>query len=257
MGFFSKKSTTKPPSPPKTQDSVKRGQKSKLLSTQRYLAFSGVHDDTLILKNGGIRAVLSVSAININLKSEEEQNAIIYSFQGFLNALEFPVQILAQSRKLDIDLYVENLKTKQKGQQNELLKRQMLEYIEYVQKLVEFADIMEKRFYVVIPVDPQRAEKKSLWGKFFDKINPDETLRDVIMRKQEFEVLKKTLDERVNIVQTGLENCRLSTKKLSTEAIIELFYQTYNPEQARNQRLDHMSEIMGGQPPEEALVEEK
>lgn len=238
------------------KETVKNGQKSKLLSTQRYLAFAGVHDDTLVLQNGGIRAVLNVSSLNLNLKSEEEQNAILYSYQSFLNALEFPVQILVQSRKLDIDTYLNGLKRRRNEQQNKLLQAQMEEYIEYIAKLVEYADIMEKRFYVVIPVNPQRSEKKSLIKQFKGKISPDETLTDIIQRKQEFAELKKTLDERVNIVQTGLENCGLKTRKLSTEEIIQLFYQTYNPELARMQRMEQMEDIMGGDIPEEKLQTE-
>jgi len=156
------------------KETVRTKQKQKLLSTQRYLDFAGVHDDTLILKNGGIRAILEVSSINFNLKSEDEQNAIIYSYQRFLNALNFPTQILVKSKKLDIDLYLENLKEKQRHQQNELLKRQMEEYIEYIAKLVEYADIMEKKFYVVIPQNPPRAEKKTFMQSFWQKIHPDD-----------------------------------------------------------------------------------
>lgn len=241
----------------KDKETVKKGQKSKLLSTQRYLSFAGVHDDTLVLKNGGLRAVLHVSSINLNLKSEEEQNAILYSYQSFLNALEFPVQILVQSRKLDIATYLNGLKHRRNEQQNKLLQAQMEEYIEYVSKLVEYADIMEKKFYAVIPMNPTRAEKKSLFSQFKAKINPDETLTDIIQRKQEFSALKKTLDERINVVQTGLENCGLATRKMSTEEIIQLFYQTYNPELARMQRMDHTEDIMGGAIPEEKLIEKE
>lgn len=239
----------------KEKDTVRSKQKQKLLSVQRYLDFAAVHDDTLILKNGGLRAVLEVSSINFNLKSEEEQNAIIYSYQRYLNALNFPVQILIKSRKLDIDLYLENLKDKMRHQQNELLKRQMAEYIEYISKLVEYADIMEKKFYVVIPQNPPRAEKKGFLQSFWEKIHPDDKVEDIIRRRQEFKTLKTGLDERINVVTTGLENCGLSVKKLDTQKVIELFYQSYNPQLAREEKLAAVHDYAMEKNPEDNLVE--
>ncbi len=239
----------------KEKDTVRSKQKQKLLSTQRYLDFAAVHDDTLVLKNGGLRAVLEVSSINFNLKSEEEQNAIIYSYQRYLNALNFPVQILIKSRKLDIDLYLENLKDKMRHQQNELLKRQMSEYVEYISKLVEYADIMEKKFYVVIPQNPPRAEKKGFLQSFWEKIHPDDKVEDIIRRRQEFKTLKTGLDERINVVTTGLENCGLSIKKLDTQKVIELFYQSYNPQLAREEKLAPVRDYAMEKNPEDNLVD--
>ena len=239
----------------KDKESVRTKAKMKLLSTQRYLEFSGVHDDTLLLKNGGIRAVLEVSSVNFNLKSEEEQNAIIYSYQRYLNALNFPVQILIKSRKLDIDLYLENLKEKMRHQQNELLKRQMAEYIEYIAKLVEYADIMAKKFFVIVPQNPPRAEKKGFLKSFWEKIHPDDKVEDIIRRRKEFKNLKNGLDERVNVVTTGLENCGLNVTKLDTQKTIELFYQSYNPQLAREEKLAPMDSYAMDKNPEDNLVE--
>ena len=241
--------------PKNEKDTVRSKQKQKLLSVQRYLDFAGVHDDTLILKNGGIRAVLEVSSVNFNLKSDEEQNAIIYSYQRFLNALNFPTQILIKSRKLDIDLYLENLKEKLRHQQNELLKRQMTEYIEYISKLVEYADIMEKKFYVVIPQNPPRAEKKTFLQSFWEKIHPDDKVEDIIRRHQEFKTLKTGLDERINVVTTGLENCGLRVTRLKTQGVIELFYQSYNPQLAREEKLAHVDAYAMEKNPEDNLVD--
>lgn len=224
------------------KNTVRNKTKSKVLSTQRYLQFAGVHDDTLILKNGGLRSVLEVGSVNFNLKSETEQEAIIVSYQRFLNALNFPVQILIKSRKLDIDRYLDSLRGKMHKQTNQLLKKQMAEYIEYVGKLVEYADIMEKKFFIVIPQNPLRAEKKSNWSKFLDKITPDDKAVDILQRRQEFKRLKHDLEERVNITTTGLENCGLQVTPLSTAQIIELFYQSYNPQLARTEKLEDMTQ---------------
>lgn len=240
------------------KDTVKNAKKRKLLSTQRYLEFAGVHDDTLILKNGGIRAILEVSSVNFNLKSDEEQNSIIYSYQRFLNALNFPVQILMRSRKLDIDHYLDDLKEKMRHQQNELLKNQMGEYIEYISKLVEYADIMEKRFFVIVPQNPSRAEKVSIFTSFLEKISPDDTVLKVIQRRKEFKGLKKGLDESVSVVKTGLENCGLNVTRLNTEKIIELFYQCYNPQLSRTQKMKPMNEMaVSGNPEDDLVVDEK
>lgn len=119
-----------------------------------------------------MRAILQVSSINFNLKSEQEQNAIIYAYQGFLNTIDFPIQILVRSRKLDIDQYLDNLNEKREKQTNMLLQRQTFEYMEYIKKLVEYADIMEKNFYVIIPIDPFRTQNMTMFQKFWEYLNP-------------------------------------------------------------------------------------
>jgi hypothetical protein len=239
------------------KETVKKGKTYKKLSTQRYLNFSSAHDDTLVLKDGGLRAILEIGSVNFNLKSEDEQNSIIYGYQKFLNALNFPVQILMKSRKLDIDQYISSLKVQLKKHTNPLLKKQMIEYIEYIKKLVEYADIMDKKFYVIIPVNPPRAEKQTVLASFLKKIKPDDQLLDIIKRKKEFKTLKKELDDRVNIVQTSLENCGLSINRLNTEKIIELFYQYYNPEMAREQKMTDIENLAVNGNVEDNLVEEE
>jgi hypothetical protein len=236
------------------KETVKNGKKNAFLSTQRYLQFASTHDDVLVLKNGGLRAIIEVSSINFNLKSEDEQNAIIHSYQRFLNSLNFPTQILIKSRKLDIDKYLENLKIKKNEIENPLLKNQMGEYIEYISKLVEFTDIMEKKFYVIVPTNPMRAEKVSTISNFMAYIKPDDTVLEIITRRKEFKTLKKDLDNRVNIVKTALENCGLNVTQLSTQKIIEIFYRSYNPQLSRNQKLSPVEGLALSDPPEKNLV---
>ncbi|MFN7088913.1 MAG: hypothetical protein ACK4NX_03830, partial [Candidatus Paceibacteria bacterium] len=108
---------------------------------------------TVVMKDGTLRAVLLVSSINFALKSEEEQNAIIQAYIQFLNSIDHPLQIVVQSRKLDIDRYLDHLKELEKAHTNELLKMQMADYRQFVQELLEMAEIMTKRFYIVIPYD--------------------------------------------------------------------------------------------------------
>lgn len=236
------------------QSSVRQGSQNQLVSTQRYLQFSEVHDDTLVLKNGGLRAILEIQSVNFNLKSSAEQEALISSYQGFLNALNFPVQIQIRSRKLDIDAYIADLKTRQGKIQNDLLREQMVGYTDFIQRLVEYSDIMEKKFFVIVPLDPIRAQKHSVWTSFLDYIQPEDTVANIMTRKREFKNLKKELDARVNTVKTALENCGLGVTPLKTEQIIQIFYQAYNPDLARTQKFSDAKKMSIGESPADNLI---
>lgn len=226
-----------------TKESVKSAKKDKHLSTQLYLKVTEVRDDTAILKNGGLRAVLKSSSINLNLKSEQEQNAVIYSYQNFLNSLEFPIQIVVRSKKLDLEHYIEKLKKIGVKQGNSLLQKQTFEYIEYVSRLVEYADIMEKQFYVVIPQDPFGEERRGFLKSFFEMIFPGDNVAKIQKRHAQFAELKKRLNQRVNTVTAGLESCGLRVDLLNTQELIELFYETYNPMISRSQRYEPEQEL--------------
>lgn len=228
---------------PTPKDSVKGDKKNKKLSTQLYLKVAEVRDDVAVLKNGGLRAVLKTSSINLNLKSEQEQNAVIYSYQNFLNSLEFPIQIVVRSKKLDLEQYIEKLKKIGVKQSNPLLQKQTFEYIEYVSRLVEYADIMEKQFYVVIPQDPIGEERRGFLKSFFESIFPGDDVAKIKKRHSQFEELKKRITQRVNTVRAGLESCGLRVDPLTTQELIELFYETYNPLTSRSQRFEPNTEL--------------
>lgn len=207
-------------------------------STLRYLQIAEIHDDTVILKDGTLRAIIEVTSINFSLKSEEEQNSIIFSYQHFLNSLEFPVQIYIRSKKLDLDDYISQLGETAAKQTNPLLKNQTLEYIQFVSKLIEFADIMEKKFYVIVPYENAKdSVKKNMFQLFMDSINPDDSILKYKSRLREFGDLKKNLSQRVSVIQGSLENCGLQTKVLDTKELIQLFYSIYNPLTSMNQKL--------------------
>jgi len=224
-------------------ETVKSIKRNKSASTQKYLRFSEIHDDLLVLKNGGVRAILKTSSINFNLKSEEEQNGIIYGYQGFLNSLEFPIQILVKSKKLDVDNYIDKIKSAGEKQTNELLQKQTYEYAEYIEKLVEYADIMQKEFYIVVPYNPYRAEKLNIFQKFFQRLNPSDTITEKKRRGGEFEEMSKGVAQRINIVKSGLESCGLKVDQLTTKEIIELLYNCYNPIISRNEKIGDMEEM--------------
>lgn len=200
-----------------------------------------IRDNTVVLKNGGLRAVLKVSSLNFNLKSEEEQNAIIYSYQAFLNTLEFPIQIVVRSRKLDLDNYIEKLKGIAEKQTNTLLQKQTYDYADYIRRLIEYADIMEKEFYVAVPMNPARAIKQNFIEQFWEHMHPADSILSITRRHKEFEELKKNLMQRTSVIISGLENCGLKVSQLSTSELIALFYQIYNPITARNEKIEDTS----------------
>lgn len=216
---------------------VRQKKTSPHAATQVHLPIAEIKEGVVVLKNGGVRGVLQTSSVNFNLKSENEQNSIIYGFQGFLNTLDFPLQIVIRSKKLDVDGYLDSLGEIYEKQENPLLKKQTFEYIEYIRKLVEYADIMEKKFFVIVPYDPIRARDPGMWQSFMRSISPADSLEAIRLRHREFDSLKKGLETRINLVKAGLEGCNLRVERLETKELVELFFQIYNPDTARNQKI--------------------
>jgi len=142
------------------------------ISTQQFLDIAEIRDNTVVMRDGTLRAVILASSINFALKSEDEQNAIISAYVGFLNTLYFPLQIIIQSRELNIEDYINDLKQKEKEQTNELLKIQTSEYIQYIQELISLGKIMNKYFYVTVPYDPLSDKRKSFLKNLFDVFKP-------------------------------------------------------------------------------------
>lgn len=218
--------------------SVKNKKSGVKKSTQAHLPIGEIRNNCVVLKNGGIRAVIKTSTINFNLKSEDEQEATIEAYKGFLNTLDFPIQIVVQSRKVDLDSYFEILKEREKEIYNPLLKNQTHDYREYLEKLVKVADIMEKEFFVVIPADPKRMEiKKNPFSQFFANMAPQDSLEKVKNRYNEFKSLSAILKNRVSMAEAGLERCGLRTAQLTTKQLINLYYKSYNPNLSQSTKI--------------------
>ncbi len=196
-------------------------------STQKFVEIQDIKDDIVILKNGGLRAVCIASSINFELKGSEEQQALIGRFQGFLNSLDFPLQILVNSRKLDIEPYLENLKKLAKTQQNELLRAQITEYIEFIRKFVEMTDIMNKSFYLIVPYNPAGAKEEKLLDKIKYIVKPQKTTQKMTPEKSK--EYKEQLMQRVVHITGGLIGLEIKTTLLNTKQLIRLFYEFYNP----------------------------
>lgn len=210
------------------------------VSTQQYLDIAEIKDDVVVMRDGTLRAVLLVSSINFALKSEDEQEAIVSSYVGFLNNISFPVQIVIQSRKLNIEAYLEELKQKEKEQMNELLKIQTKEYIQYIQELVSMGDIMSKSFYVVIPYNPLSDKHKGFFSSVSEVFKPATLVR---MKGKRFDRYKGELTRRVESIMGGLGSAGLKTAQLDTQGLIELYYNTYNPITSENEKLTEMKNL--------------
>ncbi len=196
-------------------------------STQRYLDIAEIRDDTIVLRDGGVRAVLMVSSINFALKSQEEQESIVYGYQSFLNSIDFPIQVVIQSRILNIRPYLDSLKEREKVQLNELLRIQTQQYRQYIEQLIHISNIMNKSFYVIVPFHPLESKEETFFSRLGKVFSPTKI---IAQSRREFEERRRQLDERVQRVQVGLNTLGLKSLLLNTQDLIELVYDTYNPE---------------------------
>lgn len=179
-------------------------------TTQSFLRLSEIKNDVVVTDDGSLRAILAVSSTNFDLKSQEEQNSIIFNFQRFLNSLEFSVQILMQSRKMEISGYLDKLKRLAEKQTNELLRVQTGEYIDFISRLIENASIMNKNFYVIVPLGesifPQAAG-------FFSKLFGGKS-KEISQRMENFEKAKEKLEVRVTAVMANLSGIGIRAERL-------------------------------------------
>ncbi|MFH1632030.1 MAG: hypothetical protein ABIA47_03380 [bacterium] len=195
--------------------------------TQRFLDIAEIREDVVVLKDGTLRSVIMASSINFALKSVDEQQAMIQSYMQFLNGLEYSIQIVIQSRKMDIDSYIAALSEQEGKIENELLKAQIRDYRTFISELVELGEIMQKRFYVVVPYDPSTDKNKNFWGKLSEAITPAAVVK---LSEKKFKEHRDALMQRVNIIQGGLTGMGLQSATLDTQGLIELYYTVYNPE---------------------------
>lgn len=223
---------TRPPGPRKAGKGT--------LSTQQYLEIAEVRDGVLIMKDGTIRAVVLVSSMNFSLKSDDEQQAIIQGYISFLNTLDFPLQIVIQSRKLDISGYLNDLAEREKRQTNDLLRMQMADYRQFVGELVDLGEIMTKKFYVVVPYNPAADVKQGYFKQLAAVFSPSTAIH---LKQEQFLELKHNLDQRVSNTMGGLIGMGLSAVQLDTQSLIELFYIAYNPDTAPQQKMVGLEEL--------------
>ncbi len=181
-------------------------------SSQDFVPINDIKEGVVVLKSGEYRAVLIASSINLALKSEDEQLATISGFQSFLNSLDFNIEVYVQSRRFDIDPYIETLNQSLTKTDNDLLRVQITEYIEFIKRFVGEHNIMTKRFFVIVPYLP------SILSEINNK-------SDLFFRNRE------QLSERVSIVAQGLSRIGIKSSQLNDTELAEMYYNIFNPGQ--------------------------
>jgi hypothetical protein len=190
-------------------------------ASQNFVPIKTIRDGILEVEGGEYRAILMTNSLNLSLKSEDEQFAVISQFQNFLNSLDFPIQVFVKSRRMNLEPYLELLKGRIGEVKEELLKLQILEYIEYIKSFSEERNIMTKYFFVVVPYVPAIVNlKDGLFGGKKDNFQE---------QAKSFKEIERQMDERVSVVTGGLSRCGLKVSRLSTEDSIELFHGLFNP----------------------------
>ncbi len=204
-------------------------------STQAFLPIKEIRSNIVILKNGTMRTVIMVKASGFDLKSGNEQEAIISSFEGFINSLTFPVQILMRSKKVNLKPYLEMLTKRSQTEENDLLASQIEDYIDFVNVLTENYNIMSKTFYVVVPHNPGGFKKISFWGSLFGSSKTNAS--------GGFEQNKVAVLEKTDLTVNELQNVGLRAVQLNTQELIELFYAIYNPSASQGEKITNLADL--------------
>lgn len=196
------------------------------VATQQFVPIDRVRDGIIVLKNGELRSILLTSSLNLSLKSEDEQQAILIQFQNLLNSLDFPIQFFIQSRRLNIKPYLDLLQARSGEVKEDLLKIQIHEYMSFITKFTEQSNIMTKHFFIVIPYLPagvsSDGKKSSMLSFGLGQAHPGS-------EQASFDSARIQLEQRVSTVMQGLTRFGLRAQKLGTEEVVELFYKLFNP----------------------------
>jgi hypothetical protein len=221
--------------------------KSNPNSTQNSLQIAEIRDGIVIMNDGSYRSVVMVKSINFDLMSPQEREAVEYSYQGFLNSLYFPVQIFIRSQKVDLRPYIERLDKIRSEHDNMLLALLMEDYIGFIADLSMQTNIMDKRFYVVIPYFPVADITKALTQSknFFSGLKAMFSNKEqhVVINEAELNHAKDELRNRVQSVLAGLQQSSIQGLPLDTQELIELYYDTYNPDTATRQQLKNFNNL--------------
>lgn len=234
--------------PPGVQAPAATAPKANPNSTQNSLQMAEVRDGIVIMNDGSFRSVIMVKSINFDLMSPQEREAVEYSYQGFLNSLYFPIQINVRSQKVDLEPYIEKLDKIRTEHDNMLLAVLMEDYINFMDQLSRQTNIMDKKFYVVVPFFPSADLQKTLDASkgllsglktmFGNKPEQQVTINEADLAKA-----KDELRNRVQAVLGGLMQCGIQGLPLDTQELIELYYDNYNPDTATRQQLKNFGDL--------------
>ena len=239
-------------------------QQHKVNSTQNSLLLSELRDGMVIMADGTFRAVIACKSINFDLMSSREREGVEFSYQNFLNALYFPIQIFIRSQRVDIGPYIDKLEDIRRGQDNMLLNVLMDDYITFIDALAQEANIMDKSFFIVVPFFPAGDVSNVVeQGKgFFDKIFGGAATNTVVTKidKATYEKAKDEIKNRVDAVISGLSQVGVQEVQLNTKELGELYYNVYNPDTAVREPLGDFSGVTStyvrkaGQSAEQAII---
>jgi len=193
-------------------------------ASQDFVTIRDIRDNVVIEKSGEMVMVLLASSINFALKSYDEQRAILSQFQQFLNTIDFTLQIIMQSRRLNIEPYLAFLTGLEDKQHNDLMRIQLREYMEFIRSFTRDVDVMNKNFFIAVPYSPTLKIGSGLSNLFSPKTNANGTLTDGV-----FEEHRSQLEHRASLVSEGLARIGVRTITLGKDELVELFYHTYNP----------------------------
>lgn len=195
-------------------------------TSQKFVPLRDVKDNVVILKNGQLNMVLLASSINFALKSIDEQEAILRQFQTFLNTIDFSIQFYIQSRRLNIQPYLDMLAGREEKQDNDLMKIQLREYMQFIKTFTTEVDVMSKSFFIVVPYTPVAANLQNNLEGFKDLLGGK---KDVYFDDKNFMEHKLQLEQRVSLVEQGLSGIGVRTILLQSEELVELYYHIFNP----------------------------
>ncbi len=231
---------------PQQPQQIAKG-KSNPNSTQNNLMIAEIRDGIVIMNDGSFRSVIMTKSINFDLMSQQEQEAVESGYQGFLNSLYFPIQIFMRSQKIDLQSYIDKLDKIRSEHDNMLLSVLMEDYINFMGNLSQQTNIMDKRFYLVIPYFPVLDVQKTITGSknFFSGLGAlfNQKEQHVTINEQDLEKGKTELRNRVQAVLNGLLQCGVQGLPLDTQELIELYYDTYNPDTATRQQLKNFDDL--------------
>ncbi len=203
-------------------------------TTQQFLEIFDITNDMIIQKNGGVSIVISVTAMNFGLLAEEEQDAIIYGYAGLLNSLNYPIQIVIRSQTKDVTSYLNSLKLKEDETINHVRKEQIKKYREFVQDLVQERNVLDKKFYVVVPATALELGLVSTQSVLPGVKSPDISSfdRSVILERS-----TQLLEPKRDHLMAQFARIGLASTQLTTQELIQLFYSIYNPESSEGQKM--------------------
>jgi hypothetical protein len=209
-----------------------------MYSTQDHLDILDVRDDFVILKNGMACAVLQTTAVNFDLLSEIEQDAIIAAFSMLLNSITFPVQVVLRSKKLDISKYLEKVQRVESKIMDPLLKHQAEAYRKFVQEFIKQYDVLDKKFYVAIPYGENIiVEPGSGAFDWFTRLLGTHTKRVSVNVDKKLDEAKVNLLPKVDHLTKEFNRIGVKTKQLRTQELVELYFDIYNPSNVHGQRI--------------------